>query len=83
MAKSAYSQLRRDPVTPSAPRVVACPTCGKGALWMPANRWRPFCSERCKMIDLGAWAAESYRVPVSESTDEPESAGPGEPQIDA
>ena len=28
----------------------------------PANKWRPFCSERCKMIDLGAWASESYRV---------------------
>jgi endogenous inhibitor of DNA gyrase (YacG/DUF329 family) len=30
------------------------------------NRFRPFCSERCKLIDLGAWAAESYRVPTDE-----------------
>lgn len=32
-------------------------------------KWRPFCSERCKLIDLGAWAAESYRVPVDEAKD--------------
>ena len=31
------------------------------------NKWRPFCSERCKMIDLGKWAAEDYRVPVDET----------------
>jgi hypothetical protein len=33
------------------------------------NKWRPFCSERCKMIDLGAWATESYRVPAEEDND--------------
>jgi len=42
--------------------MVACPRCGAQAPFAPANRWRPFCSERCKMIDLGAWASESYRV---------------------
>ena len=41
---------------------VACPTCGKKAAWSPENPWRPFCSERCKMIDLGKWANEEYRV---------------------
>jgi endogenous inhibitor of DNA gyrase (YacG/DUF329 family) len=60
----------------SEPRLVACPTCGKGAKWDPENRWRPFCSERCKLIDLGAWASERYRVPVTESKDQPESADP-------
>ena len=35
-------------------------------VWDTANPYRPFCSERCKMIDLGAWATESYRVPVAE-----------------
>jgi len=34
------------------------------------NAWRPFCSERCKLIDLGAWATERYRVPVTEEKDE-------------
>jgi len=31
--------------------------------WTPAERWRPFCSERCKLIDLGAWASEQRAVP--------------------
>ncbi|MFZ5509607.1 MAG: DNA gyrase inhibitor YacG [Pseudomonadota bacterium] len=45
------------------PRTVACPTCGKPVEWGPQSPFRPFCSERCKKIDLGAWAAEEYRVP--------------------
>jgi endogenous inhibitor of DNA gyrase (YacG/DUF329 family) len=45
------------------PRTVACPTCGKPVPWGPQSPFRPFCSERCKKIDLGAWAAEDYRVP--------------------
>ena len=44
------------------PLVVACPQCGKEHVWDTANRYRPFCSERCKMIDLGKWANEEYRV---------------------
>jgi uncharacterized protein len=51
----------------SRPRIVACPNCGTAVEWTPAARWRPFCSERCKMIDLGAWASESYRVPIAEA----------------
>lgn len=46
-------------------------------LWVPASAWRPFCSERCKMIDLGAWATERYRLPVVEDNDEPEAGAPG------
>ena len=45
---------------------VNCPQCGKIIIWNSANRYRPFCSERCKMIDLGQWATESYRIPESE-----------------
>jgi uncharacterized protein len=41
---------------------VACPTCGMEVEWRSENAYRPFCSERCKMIDLGAWANESYKV---------------------
>ena len=44
-----------------APRVT-CPTCREKSEFSPNNRWRPFCSERCKLIDLGAWANEEYRV---------------------
>ena len=57
-------------------KTVACPRCGAKAEFSPANKWRPFCSERCRMIDLGAWATESYRVPAEEPPDEP--APPGE-----
>ena len=42
-----------------------CPQCGAQTIWQ-GNPDRPFCSERCRMIDLGRWAAEEYRVPVAE-----------------
>ena len=45
-----------------AARKVRCPQCGEDALWAPENPWRPFCSERCKQIDLGCWASDSYRI---------------------
>jgi uncharacterized protein len=45
-----------------AVRYVACPACGARVAWLPENRFRPFCSERCKLTDLGAWANEEYRV---------------------
>jgi endogenous inhibitor of DNA gyrase (YacG/DUF329 family) len=45
---------------------VPCPRCGTQAPFdAAANPFRPFCSERCKLIDLGAWASEAYRVPVA------------------
>ncbi len=47
----------------AAARTVACPACGKPAAFAPSNPWRPFCSERCKLTDLGGWASESYRIP--------------------
>ena len=50
---------------------VRCPQCGGESLWSAANTYRPFCSERCKLIDLGAWASESYRVPVQEEAVDP------------
>lgn len=39
-----------------------CPTCGKPVEWRD-NPWRPFCSERCQLIDFGRWADEEFRVP--------------------
>jgi uncharacterized protein len=56
------------------PTVVTCPTCGAAVSWTPENRWKPFCSERCKLIDLGQWATEKYRVPAEEQ--EPEEDPP-------
>ena len=43
--------------------VVACPTCARKVEWTLDNKFRPFCSERCKQIDLGAWAEEKYAIP--------------------
>ncbi len=57
----------------SSPRTVSCPRCGAPVEWTPASRYRPFCSERCKMIDLGAWATEQYKVAGSEEKYEQES----------
>jgi uncharacterized protein len=45
------------------PKTVECPTCKKRAIWAPENPWRPFCSERCKLIDLGEWFEERHRIP--------------------
>ena len=61
-------------------RTVPCPRCGGPSAFSPENKWRPFCSERCKLIDLGAWATESYRMPAEEQDpqqDEPSSKPPG------
>ena len=43
-------------------RIVACPQCKKSVPIDANNKWRPFCSERCRLIDLGAWADESHRI---------------------
>lgn len=51
-------------------RIVACPTCNKSVRWDATNPARPFCSERCKLIDLGAWADESHRIPGSATEDD-------------
>ncbi len=42
---------------------VPCPTCGKQIEWSQKEKWRPFCSERCQLIDLGQWADERYSIP--------------------
>jgi endogenous inhibitor of DNA gyrase (YacG/DUF329 family) len=51
-------------------RIVACPACGKATAYTAGNRWRPFCSERCRTSDLGAWATEEYRIPAAPSEDD-------------
>ena len=50
-------------------RGVPCPRCGMHVVWSTENKYRPFCSERCKLIDLGQWATEAYRVPQAEPPD--------------
>ena len=46
--------------------VVKCPTCGKETQY-EGNEFRPFCSERCKLLDFGAWADEEFRLPTQET----------------
>ena len=47
---------------------VACPTCSNTVIWDAAlSPWRPFCSERCRLIDLGEWADEQHRIASSEA----------------
>ena len=41
---------------------VKCPSCGSQVTWNEQQKFRPFCSERCKMIDLGAWASDAYTI---------------------
>lgn len=43
--------------------IINCPQCGEAIAWTASNRFRPFCSERCKVLDLGQWASEGYRLP--------------------
>lgn len=55
---------------------IKCPVCKKETIW-DDNPYRPFCSERCRLIDLGKWASDEYRIP-GEKKDVPESDGGGE-----
>jgi len=59
-------------------KTVPCPTCQRPVEWSPASPYRPFCSERCKHIDLGAWASESFRV---ESEAPPDDQPYGDPRL--
>lgn len=52
------------------PRIVKCPQCKADVPWTPESKWRPFCSERCKTIDLGAWASERYRIKTHETPED-------------
>jgi endogenous inhibitor of DNA gyrase (YacG/DUF329 family) len=66
----------------SAPRKVqncdmptfACPTCQKPVEWSADAKWRPFCSERCRLIDLGAWMTEQRSIPADEADQEAEAS---------
>ena len=59
------------------PKIVVCPTCGGDSVYAPSNAYRPFCSARCKGVDLGAWASEGFRLEAQEPPDD--AAPPGTP----
>jgi uncharacterized protein len=58
--------------------MVKCPTCRRPVEWSPASTYRPFCSDRCRLIDLGAWLTEQHKIPDESGTtsDAPHDASP-------
>ena len=50
---------------------VPCPTCNKNVIWQKESEFRPFCSNRCKLIDLGDWAEENHKIGQPISADQP------------
>jgi endogenous inhibitor of DNA gyrase (YacG/DUF329 family) len=63
----------------TAARVSRCPQCGLPAALESANTWRPFCSERCKLLDFGAWINGQYTIPAVEQ--EPDDGEPTAPTL--
>ena len=63
---------------PDSPKLVRCPGCGGDSIYASSNPYRPFCSQRCKESDLGAWASEAFRVP---SEAPPEDGHFGDPKL--
>lgn len=59
-------------------KTVKCPYCGKSSEYNPSNVYRPFCSERCQLIDLGEWASGRYGIPAEEATPPEESSSQNE-----
>lgn len=49
---------------------IVCPICSKKNTWQKENPYRPFCSERCRLLDLGEWASENYRVVAKDKTED-------------
>jgi uncharacterized protein len=59
--------------------IVKCPTCRRPVEWSPASQFRPFCSDRCRLVDMGAWLTEQHKIPdeseVPEDLPHSESSG--------
>ncbi|RYE41125.1 MAG: DNA gyrase inhibitor YacG [Hyphomicrobiales bacterium] len=68
--------MKSAPELQSPIKWVKCPTCNGKSAYTPANRFRPFCSERCKQIDLGAWASEDFRMPTEAPAEDAEFGDP-------
>ena len=51
-------------------KIVNCPACAGESVYAPRNVYRPFCSARCKGLDLGAWASEAFRLPTADARDD-------------
>jgi len=57
-------------VTVNTEKIVSCPACKGPTVYAPGNAYRPFCSARCKGLDLGAWANEAFRLPAVDKPDD-------------
>lgn len=64
---------------PPQVRTVRCPACSGESRYAADNPWRPFCSERCKNLDFGAWASAHYRVTTQPSVDDEDGGLSSEP----
>ena len=66
-------------------KLILCPTCGREIQWNEQYPWRPFCSERCRLVDLGAWMSEARAIPgdpLDETVADPEQAADANPEAD-
>lgn len=61
------------------PAEVRCPTCGRPVKWSADSPFRPFCSERCKLIDLGEWIEEKHRIEGDDADSDGSPREPGSP----
>jgi len=59
--------------------IVPCPTCKRPVEWVPESIYRPFCSDRCRLIDLGAWLTEKHAIPDAAAQEADEDAPPDGP----
>lgn len=70
-----YQRLAAQRQRPAVPtpreteRSVSCPTCRKPVPWLESERFRPFCSRKCQLIDFGEWASERHAIPAEEPLD--------------
>jgi len=48
---------------------VKCPTCKRSVNWNETSAYRPFCSKRCRLVDLGAWFNEEHAIPGEPALD--------------
>ena len=67
-----------NPASTPKRRIVACPNCKGDSVYSPDNPFRPFCSDRCKNVDFGAWATESYRLEARPTPPDEESGDSGD-----
>lgn len=65
------------------PKVPKCPSCRRAVLLRDQNPCFPFCSDRCKAIDLGRWLGGEYRIPVASTEDDDDGSAPPETPLDA